>query len=179
MVQGIVDGVRAFAERASKWICATTEAQKRVYVFYGEVYGGKGISGASKFYSKSGQEVGFRLFDILSFKTEDFISKIQEPREKISSWRKHLGQPFVDEPYLRAYASTLDVEVTPRILLGTPPPSGVTEAHEWLKMVLKDGSRAILGETGKGRPEGVVVRTVDRWKIAKLRFEDYERTHRL
>jgi hypothetical protein len=172
--QGIVEGVRPFAERVhsgSLW-------NNKIYVFFGEVYGGRGVTQASKFYSKDGSQVGFRLFDAIEFKVQDFRDLIEMPKEKIAAWRQSGGQPFVSEARLQEFAEMFEVELTPRFA-APPIPTEPHETHEWLKQVLAEGSRAVLGdEPGKGKPEGVVVRTSDRSKIAKIRFEDYERANR-
>jgi hypothetical protein len=52
-------------------------------------------------------------------------------------------------------------------------PSGIPETYAWMKQFA--GSEVNMGD-GLGRAEGVVIRTYDRKKIAKLRFEDYEKT---
>jgi len=52
-------------------------------------------------------------------------------------------------------------------------PTSIEAAYEWLKAFAQ--TRVDLGG-GRGSAEGVVVRTADRKAIAKLRFEDYERT---
>jgi len=55
-------------------------------------------------------------------------------------------------------------------------PTGLEETHHFL-LSLGD-SRCRLDDEAAGVPEGVVVRSPDRSRIAKLRREDYERTLR-
>ena len=58
------------------------------------------------------------------------------------------------------------------------PPTGVKETLEWLKETVGSKTGAPLVGVLGGPPEGVVVRTTDRKKIAKIRYEDYQRTLR-
>lgn len=62
-------------------------------------------------------------------------------------------------------------------LHGSDMPIGLDDTYEWLKSILPR-SRATTDETGTGKPEGVIVRNYHRTKIAKIRYEDYEKTFR-
>jgi hypothetical protein len=64
----------------------------------------------------------------------------------------------------------------PRIEVSAPP-RGLAETAAWLAATVTR-SLATLSPEARGRPEGVVVRTHGRERIAKIRFEDYERTLR-
>jgi hypothetical protein len=77
----------------------------------------------------------------------------------------------------REHAALAGIDVTPR-LEAKSPPTALRETHAWLQAALPGETFAPLDGDRKGRPEGVVVRTRDRGAIAKLRFEDYERTLR-
>ena len=147
-------------------------------VLFGEVYGNKKIGKSGKNYTNSGQS-GFRLFDGITFESDyDFEKFLNDtPIEKISSWREHGGQKFLEEKKLQGIAELIGVSLTPRIK-GTRPPQGVPETLEWLKGILPGKTNAAIDGDG-GKPEGIVIRTSDRVKIAKIRFEDYERTLRI
>lgn len=162
--QGIVDAV---AFEASGMQHSLYELDTLIVVF-GEVYGGKASSG-SKNYSTVGA-VGFRIFDVARID----LGVLDWDAARISSWRESGGQDFADVDELRTAAASVDVETVPALDVSAPPVA-VADTHEWLSKAI-DETRARLDDTGKGRPEGVVVRTVDRSHIAKVRFEDYERT---
>ena len=82
---------------------------------------------------------------------------------------------FWAEDRLHDLARRIDVQVTPR--MGEfELPTSIEDTMAWLKERFPSGSMATLDGAGKGQPEGVVVRTKDRSSIAKIRFEDYQRT---
>ena len=165
---GIVDAVRQSAEKLSD-----LHIYDYVYVFYGEVYGGN-VTKASKFYT-SKRTVGFRIFDVLQFTPKDFRDLVEMPREQISSWRENGGQPFAHEVRIRELAAIWKQEVTPR-LCSASIPIDVPDTLKWLQYQMpRMGSKAILDTQGKGMPEGVVIRTPDRQRIAKIRYEDYNK----
>jgi len=165
---GIVTAVRAIADRTAEALAG----RGRVVTFYGEVYGGK--TTGSKAY---GTSVGFRLFDVVSASAREFEERLASTSEDIAHWRDSGGQAFLDERELADHAALVGVDVTPRINAAAPL-SDLRGTHAWLKSALPGDTLAPLDSERKGRPEGVVVRTRDRRAIAKLRFEDYERTLR-
>lgn len=143
-------------------------------VVYGEVYGGK-VHKNSRNYTRDKSVLGFRLFDAFRLdEPEELLSR--EPSE-ISLWRQQGGQPFHTEDVLRDVATTLGVQLTPRLQLEGPLP---TEHEPMLALLerLVAQTHVALDESGEGAAEGVVFRTVDRTSIAKARFEDYRRTLR-
>ncbi len=162
--QGIVDAV-AFEAPGMQHDLFELDT---LIVVFGEVYGGKASSG-SKNYSPVGA-VGFRVFDVAHIPMETLDWDV----ERVASWRDGGGQTFADADGLAAAIVTCDLDAVPT-LSTTAPPSGVADTHAWLNATISE-TQARLDETGKGRPEGVVVRTADRSQIAKIRFEDYERT---
>lgn len=172
--QGIVDGVRDVAEQIAK---TPNHFPDHVFVLYVEVYGGDVGKNARQY--TSDRTIGFRLFDVVRFRREDLAHLVfDQDREQIARWRKNVGQPFVDEKALKGISSIFKVPAVPRITpLLHPLPTSVASTLEWLRLVLPNrSSRAMLEDDAGGRAEGVVVRTPDRSKIAKLRFQDYERT---
>jgi hypothetical protein len=155
---GIVDALKPIAERISPDYGV-------VIVYYFEVYGGKTTKN-SKQYTGSGA-VGVRLFDVAMILNSDEILDL--PIEKIAAWRDNGGQNFYDESMLQK----LGLPLTPRVGIEKVP-VGRTETHEWLKSKISV-TRAELDDGAGYRPEGLVIRLEDRSKIAKIRFEDYER----
>jgi hypothetical protein len=54
-------------------------------------------------------------------------------------------------------------------------PSSIVDMAKFLPQVIPQ-SKAVLDSSAKGRPEGFVVRNERRTQIAKIRYEDYDRT---
>ncbi len=165
---GIVDAVRAIAVRFAD----ANAGKGTVVTLYGEVFGGK--TTGSKAY---GTSVGFRLFDAISTSEASFEARLGDSPEALAYWRDGGGQAFVDEAALAVHATTAGVELAPR-LAAEALPTAIEATHRWLQAVLPGATHAPLEGERKGKPEGAVVRTRDRSAIAKLRFEDYERTLR-
>jgi hypothetical protein len=146
-----------------------------ITVVFGEVYGGN-VTAHSKQYTAQ-KRVGYRVFDVL--RLTDFETPLAWSAEQLAGWRESGGQPFVSEDALGAFAREHGLETTPRILEldGAALPKGLEDAAAWLKAHAPETRCAL--DAGAGRhPEGIVVRTRDRRTIAKLRYEDYERTLR-
>jgi RNA ligase len=163
--QGIVAAVRDVAAA----VAGELAEDGRLVVLFGEVYGGKTAAGA-KNYSGSGA-VGFRVFDLARIPLE----VLDREQAQVALWRDGGGQEFAVTGELHATADRLGLPRVPVLAVDEPLPASVAETHEWLCKLLTE-THARLDDTGKGRPEGVVVRTADRARIAKIRFEDYERT---
>jgi hypothetical protein len=165
---GIVDTLRPLMSKFND-----VNLTSHVWIFYGEVYGAK--IGNAKNYTNC-NNTSFRLFDVSYYDSQyDFDKFLQDSSiQSISSWREHGHQKFLNEEQFQDIARRLDLQMTPR-LTGTCPPSDVTATLTWLKEILPGKTNAPIDGEG-GKPEGIVVRTSDRSKIAKIRFEDYERT---
>ncbi|WP_327114675.1 RNA ligase family protein [Nocardia sp. NBC_01730] len=166
--QGIVAALREFAN-------TLTPVDGVVRVFYLEVYGGK-ITAASKQYTGD-RAVGYRLFDMMVLRDYEAVSAMPVP--EISAWRESGGQPFLAETELAAAAVRGGVELTPRLftLDCADLPREIDTTREFLAAHLPV-TRSALDDGAAGRPEGIVLRTLDRSAIAKARFEDYDRTLR-
>jgi hypothetical protein len=164
---GIVDALKPLAERLPPIGTDT------ITVYYLEVYGGK-VTAASKQYTGE-MRVAYRLFDVVQI--PDYASRLLQSPQEIANWRDHSGQAFVTESELNAIASQSGIELTPRLftLPASDLPQSIEEMVAFLKKSLPE-SRSALDEQAGGRPEGIVLRTLDRATIAKARFEDYERT---
>jgi len=160
----IVEALRPVADRMVE-ISRTDDV---VLVLWGEVFGGKQY--------RCDDAVDFRLFDAAMFSVSQFQDVCSRERASIASWRDAGNQPFGSESMLHKLAHAIGVELTPRLTGLDSPPSDIEGTHEWLKRALPHGS--LVNHGGKGTSEGIVVRSVDRKRIAKIRFEDYERAAR-
>ena len=161
---GIVETLKATADRVGGVIPAQEETVVTVYL---ETYGGKTTAAAKQYTSR--REFGYRVFDV----SQVSVSQLDRELESISSWREHGGQDFLEEPALQEFTTNVELELTPRLTAG-PVPASIEETHEWPSATISETLVALDTDAG-GRPEGVVVRTSDRSRIAKIRFEDYER----
>lgn len=164
--QGIVEAVKLTADHIT---------QRRLYepdelvVVFGEVYGGK-VGAAWKNYG--GSAAGFRIFDVLRVP----LDVLDWPIERIAAWRDlQRGQQFVRTDVLAQAAETIDERLVPLLTEAKPPPASVADTHAWLGVTIAS-TLAALDVNAQSRPEGVVVRTADRSRIAKIRYEDYQRT---
>lgn len=139
-----------------------------VRVLYGEVFGGN-VTQASKQYTVD-KTFGFRIFDVADVK----ISILDEPIDKISSWREHGGQDFVDVDTLHEFGMYYSLETVPYVsnVDGGEMPKDRISTFRYLQKY----SDTKAGINYSGRAEGIVVRNFDRSLIRKIRFEDYERT---
>lgn len=167
---GIVETVRPLAEE----IVTNGHGGSRpgeMCTVYGEVYGGK-IGGQARQYSGTGK-IGFRLFDynVVPLHVLDW------DREKIATWRDNGGQRWADVHALAEFAKDYGVETVPYLtqVHGRDLPKTVEAAHAFLTAHIP-GTQVQLDASAGGSPEGLVIRTQDRSRIAKLRFQDYERT---
>jgi hypothetical protein len=161
--QGVVEALGDLPER----LPAPFES---VRVYFMEVYGGK-IGGSAKNYSKSGA-TGFRIFDIAHVAPEIFLT---EP-EAASVWRKNGGQKWMPWDQVKALTGGLEgVEMVPEVgrCHSTDLPTGHENTLDWLT---RKAPRTRCGLTEQGPAEGIVLRSPDRSRIAKARFQDYRRT---
>jgi hypothetical protein len=167
---GIVDAVRAAVGRLHATLCSPG----RITVLYVEVYG-RNIGAAAKQYTREGK-VGFRLFDAAVI--EDHDELLGWPAERIARWRDEGGQKYLDAGRLVEIAREVGFEPVPPLfdLDASGLPTGLEDTHRFLLGL--GSSRCRLDQAAEGVPEGVVVRSPDRSRIAKLRREDYERTLR-
>ncbi|MFK3979238.1 RNA ligase family protein [Micromonospora sp. NPDC050397] len=145
-----------------------------IVTYYFEVYGGK-VTAASKHYTGS-RRVGHRVFDICVI--DDYATMLDWPTERVSSWRDHGGQRFLDEDELLRVAAGNGLATVPRldVLDAAELPTDIDKTHQFLVDRLPRTTVALDGTPG--RPEGIVLRSGSRSVIAKARFQDYERTLR-
>ena len=166
---GIVDTLRNLALKLYEQVFADL-----IVVFFGEVYG-HGVGSAAKQYATHGAR-GFRLFDVCLLNSTLAGEMLAKPAEQIAAWREHNGQTFADVETCNAMALQFGFERVP--IAGVHSchswPRDLTAARDFLNGFAQ--SKATLDGTALGRAEGIVARTADRHQIAKLRFEDYQRT---
>jgi hypothetical protein len=170
---GIVDALRPTADRLLAPVGAWSG---EVIVFYFESFGGT-IGAAAKQYTGS-KAVSIRLFDVAMF--DDVTSMLEWAPERISHWRENGGQRFLGEGELNEQAARFSLELTPRLFelsSASELPRGLEDVDAALGAHLPKTSCAIDDGAG-GQAEGIVVRALDRSRIAKMRCEDYHRTLR-
>lgn len=183
---GIVNAVKGFADHASSLISTHLDSENDIFVVYGELYGGK-IGKHAKQYTSDRNKYAFRVFDII--KEIEVNDMFEWDRQNISSWREHNGQNFLPESELQLFSEALKFQLTPRI--ATIPikslPTSISEGMEFSSSVEEglaflenhiEETSVYLDSKAQKSPEGIVVRTKNRDTIAKMRYEDYNRTVR-
>jgi len=165
---GIVDAVKETVQRLVETLCRPG----RIAVYFVEVFG-RSIGGGAKNYTKTGK-VGFRLFDMVFI--ENFDELFDWPADRIAHWRENGGQRYVDADAIVKLAAEVGFQTVPALFdtAATQLPTDLEETYRFL--LAFPSSQCKLDEDANGVPEGVVVRSPDRSRIAKLRREDYERT---
>ncbi|HEY9694107.1 MAG TPA: RNA ligase family protein [Oculatellaceae cyanobacterium] len=164
---GIVEALKPLAERIYNKTVSNS-----ITVYYLEFYGGK-ITTASKNYTSKGT-TGYKLFDCALIQNPEAL--LTRRLEDISLEREKGGKYFLPEESLSITAKDINVELTPRLFEadGAEFPQDIQATYKLLSDYSK--SLSVLDSNSKGKSEGVVLRTKDRKAIAKLRFQDYERT---
>ncbi|WP_339733487.1 RNA ligase family protein [uncultured Gimesia sp.] len=162
---GIVETLKQTAERI---VSTFSTASDVITVVYLETYGGKTTVAAKQYTSK--REFGYRVFDVSRVSVKHLDTNL----EAIAAWRENAGQTFLDERELTEFVRSLQLELTPRIQIRETLPTTIVETQMWLQSMLPDTLVSLDAKAG-GKPEGLVVRTSDRGRIAKIRFEDYAR----
>lgn len=173
--QGIVDTLQWVAQRANVLDMRSArhlDRDESIRVLYGEVYGGK-IGKASANYTNIGR-VGFRFFDIVDIELAEWSSMIDWAPEKVAAWRDGGGQKFLGEEAFQLTAQACGLEYAPRIVSTTADRIAThNDAHALCRLT----TSVHLDGTG-GPAEGMVLRTLDRSLIAKIRVEDYRKATR-
>ena len=168
--QGIVEGINSLNIIMPKTYKFT--------VIYGELYGGK-VSSNSKWYGQD--NLGFRVFDVAVY---DDSSILDKSLPEISRWRETetengiiYGQNFI--PRKEIIDIIPDFELVP--LVSTDFGELIDFSHQNVLHYLRTyipKTNVALSDNATKKAEGLVLRTDDRSKIVKIRFEDYERTLR-
>ncbi|HBL44803.1 RNA ligase family protein [Gimesia sp.] len=162
---GIVDTLKQTAERIVDGVFTPADV---ITVVYLETYGGKTTAAAKQYTSQ--REFGYRVFDVSRIALEH----LDASREAIAAWRENGGQSFLREQELIELIDSLQLELTPRLEIRKTLPATIVETHAWLESMIPT-TLVALDDSAGGRPEGLVVRTADRSRIAKIRYEDYQR----
>lgn len=170
---GIVEHLRP------KISCLPRISEGSIWVFYGEIYGGK-VTANSKQYTRDGN-VGFRVFDV----AEIALQSIEGLSKEVLAIRRESSNTF---QIFQGVETTLEFclnwgfEVV-KTVVGSHRdlalPQGLEETHGWLKTLLPKTNCDLDEGANPGKAEGLVIRTRSRSVIAKARFEDYERTLRM
>lgn len=163
---GIVDTLRESMNR----IAERLSVNDTIGVFYVEVFGCRQLK-AWKQYGDGGSD--FRLFDAVEY--PDFEEILAQPIEKISAWREHGGQEFLNENELEVAAQLNNLKLTPRLfdIDQRDLPREVKPMRDFLE---EHCARTNVGTNPAGRSEGLVLRSPGREVIAKVRFTNYDRT---
>jgi hypothetical protein len=167
---GIVDAVKPIAERP----IGRREAGA-LLVFFMETYGGN-VGANAKQYTGS-KAVSVRLFDVVVLEEKDLGRLHEKAPEEIAAWRESGGQTFAPSKDTAEWAGALGIEPTPRLsaMDAGELPASIQDTSAWLAAKL-ERTRCALDDGAGGAPEGLIVRSATRDRIAKLRFEDYRRT---
>ncbi len=162
---GIVETLKPVADRISLIYQSPERSATTIYL---ETYGGKTTASAKQY--TSNREFGYRVFDVNRIP----LNQLDNELDAISLWRENGGQEFLSEADLTEFVATMQLELTPRVAVVESIPTTIEDTHEWLRSQITRTLVALDDQAG-GRPEGLVVRTADRKRIAKIRYEDYER----
>lgn len=147
---------------------STNYESELIKVFYFETYGGR-ITKNSKQYT-SDNEVSFRLFDICTFEETMF----NKPPEELAKWRDSEGQSFEIQSELIRLTKYLNIDYVPYLGTVSHIPTDINDTFDMLKNTLPE-TLAGIGCGGESKPEGIIIKSNDRSKIAKIRYEDYNR----
>jgi hypothetical protein len=173
--QGIVEKIRGGCH-------ALAQAFRRfapgyITILYCEFYGGR-VTASSKNYAADGVATGLCLFDVSRYQAVDFEHLLASNTPEQLARKRDAGlQLFEDEASLREMSAVANIPLVHRFDVPSfdHVPTDVEATVAWMRRCASV-SKSTLDERALGKPEGVVVRTYAREKIAKLRFEDYERT---
>lgn len=162
----IVEAVKEFAD--------SLPDSETLKVYFMESYG-KGIGKAGKQYTTSGR-LGIRLFDICLINADEImafdIAKLSAWRESTNSYQKFMGAELI-----QSYARGLKIDTVPQLfkINGRDLPITLAGMMNFLEKWMPK-SKVLLDKDADGSPEGIVIRSSDRSVIAKIRYEDYQRT---
>lgn len=178
--QGIVEALEDIMPRLVRRIdevvasATSTFDLRDVLVIYGEVYGGK--INTAKNYTSTGK-FGFRVFDMWRRPLEHIAGHVNnEELDVIAKWRDEGNQPFLATRAREYFCDLLGLASVPMLGHVHDVPKSLGATFDWLTKTVGDLTHAGLDAIGK--PEGVVIRTPGRKRIAKLRIEDYQRALR-
>lgn len=151
---------------------STFASPSELVVLFVEVYG-FGIGKAAKVYAHTSKITSFRLFDVVRIPLAILDNLLAMTPERVAHWRDTGGQVFD----LCDSLGNLGIPVVPTIgiISANELPKSVRDANTFLHTRVGYTQCPLTSEYS-GRAEGLVLRTNNRWTIAKMRFEDYART---
>lgn len=149
------------------------KGKKGVLVIYFESYGG--TLPKAKQYTNDKSQYG-RVFDAFRLSLDQFYELLKKEKHEIASWRDNGGQPYLSCSEREALIEDLGLTAAPLLgkIKGKDIPTDVLETRSWMEPF----KETKVGINHNGSSEGVIARTHDRKKIAKIRFEDYNKTLR-
>ena len=188
-------GDRVIQSNAKGWISFMKEIAERItpqipsgrfVCIYGELYGSKLQKSWKHYTSKDKDSYGFRVFDMWHMEHSEFNELFASMDEnQASAWRESNQQPWSTVDQIQCVCKKLNLECVPYLTTahlsgkeGLIVNSDIMDSFEFLCHFRH--TKAALDDSQKqnDEAEGVVIRSKDRKFIAKLRFEDYERTIR-
>lgn len=183
--QGIVDVVQGWVEGRQGLIADLEDdfcgeegllsKNRPIIVLYGETFGDRRNGQAWKNYTLDGVGGMFRLFDIVTVPRV----VLEWDKSTIAAWRDAQKQSWLSYDQFNQAVDILQAKVAPQVfsIAADEFPTTVKDTLEFMKDRLQQSVVARDFDALR-RPEGFVVRTPSGSKIAKLRFEDYEKTLR-
>lgn len=147
--------------------------QRYFIVLYLECFGGRQQTAAWKQYSKDGTP-SFRLFDVALIP----LDVVPRDNAVIAMWRDSGQQTWLDNAQLVQASQDLGIPLAPRIFLEPADtwPTSVAGVYAYMMEMSGGMTDLPIPEGAGGKSEGFVIRTPSSNKIAKIRFQDYERT---
>lgn len=159
---------KPIADKLSNWF----KGSVGVLVIYFESYGGQ--TPKTKQYTHDKTQYG-RVFDAFELSKDKFEELMNMELSKIASWRDNGGQPYFNVGDLEMLTEVLELPTAPLLKsVKSEIPTEIEPTLNWLEQFRE--TRVGINQIGES--EGVIVRTKDRNKIVKIRFEDYEKTMR-
>lgn len=173
-MQPIISYLRKIAE---KIIESGVLEKDTLYCIYGELHGYK-IQKAWKHYTKT-ETYGFRVFDVWTQDIESFSSWFTNLDENSASrWRENNQQPWLSVQDMDSFCKKTHLERVPYSPCVSIREIGKTLESSYAFLQGYTTTAIHLDDSVRNNvdAEGIVIRTADRRYIAKLRFEDYQRT---
>lgn len=159
-------------------IAETLVPTDEIRTYFFEVYGGA-IGGAWRNYTTDKTQTGARLFDVHVMPEDVYTDVLSRPREHISIWRDRGGQSFLPLGEFWKTVGTEVLDYVPLIVVEKPEelPTTLQGMRDFLGLHMCR-SMVALDDAGSRKPEGLILRSIDRSTIAKARIQDYDRTLR-
>lgn len=176
---GIVEVLRHWAEEMWQ---ETKEFIKGVVVVYPEVYGGRTTKSARN-YTVEKDQFNASVFDIATF-TPGMIGDLKLMEGvTLAAWREHtdnrvrfLAQGL--DGFIGRVNLPNDLSAVPRSCVVKGLPDGIEDVQAWMNAMVTAAPPDQFLSIKKERIEGFVVRSLGGTQIAKVRFQDYQRTLR-